>query len=342
MPEAGLQGQPWRAANGSARMGRPARVTSRQAGGDLGTATTAMSHSIETEGTASLWRSPTLWVLFVTLLWGLYWIPIMYLEARGFTGVWAGLLMNIGALTAATALLLYRPPSRSKLLSGRVVMGGLLFGLAVTLYATSILTTDVARAVLLFYISPAWSTLIEMVFMGRRAGPRRFAALGFSAAGLLVLTRGEIDFSDAAGLGDAMALASGLAWAVGSALLFGRKEVDLRAGCFHSLFWAVLTGLILASLLPSEARAPLADWASGLGMGAAYILPIVLICFWGALKLPPGKLGFLLTGEIVSGLLSAALLLDQPFGWGEIGGALLICAAAASEALARDKPRPKG
>ena len=289
----------------------------------------------------SVWRSPTLWVLFVTLLWGLYWIPIMYVEAQGFTGVWAGLLLNLGALAVATLLLLWRRPTLARFLEGRTLAGGFLFGLAITLYASSLLATEVARAVLLFYMSPAWSTLIEIAFMGRRAGPRRFAALGLSAAGLLALTGGEVDFSDAAGLGDAMALASGLAWAVGSALLFGGKGGDLRVGSFHCLLGAVVSGFLLLTLLPGEAQAPIGDWLVGLAMGAAYILPIVVICFWGALRLPPGKLGFLLTGEIVSGLLSAALLLDQPFGWSEITGAVLICLAAASEALAREAPPAK-
>lgn len=284
----------------------------------------------------SVWRSPTIWVLFVTLLWGVYWIPIMYVEARGFSAVWPGLLLNLGALAVSAAILLYRRPALARFLEGRTLAGGFLFGLAITLYASSLLATDVARAVLLFYMSPAWSTLIEMIFMGRRAGPRRFAALGLSAAGLLVLTGGEVDFSDQAGLGDAMALGSGLAWAVGSALLFGGKGVDLRIGSFHCLLGAVASGFLLLLFIPSEAEAALGDWLSGMAIGAAYMLPIVVICFWGALSLPPGKLGFLLTGEIVSGLLSAAIFLDQPFGWSEAGGAVLICLAAGSEAMAQD------
>ncbi len=289
-------------------------------------------------GPDSLWRSPTLWVLLVTLLWGLYWVPIMFLEGRGFHGVWPGLLLNLGGLAVITLSLAFRPPRLAQFLAPRVVLGGMLFGLAITLYATSLLATDVARAVLLFYISPAWSTLIEMTFMGRRAGPRRWAALGFSAAGLLVLTGGEVDFTEAAGLGDAMAVASGLSWAVGSAVLFGGKSVALRAGGFHCLLGASLSGFLLLLLLPAGTAAEPLVWVQGLGLGALYILPVVLVCFWGALTLPPGKLGFLLTGEIVSGLLSAALFLDQPFGWPEGLGAILICAAAASEAMARDGP----
>jgi drug/metabolite transporter (DMT)-like permease len=288
----------------------------------------------EADGRAAAWRNPTYWVLFATVLWGLYWMPLVFLEGRGFAGVWPGLLLNLGALGISTAALLWRPPGWSSFLSRRTILGCGLCGVAVTLYASSILATEVARALLLFYLCPAWSTLIEMLFLGRRASGRRFLALASSALGLVALTGGELNLEEAGGLGDLMALISGFAWAVGTSLLFGSQRFEIRAGSFHAFLGACLTGFLLLPLLPSPLQAEALDWALGLGLGALYMLPVVAICLWGALRLPPGQLGFLLTGEIVSGLLSAALLLDQPFGWAEGLGALFICSAAASEAFA--------
>ncbi len=286
------------------------------------------------EGAAAAWRNPTYWVLFATILWGLYWMPLVFLEGRGFSGVWPGLLLNLGALAVSTLALLWRPPGWAVFFSRRVILGCGLCGVAVTLYAASILATDVARALLLFYLCPAWSTLIEMVFLGRRATGRRFLALALSAAGLAALTGGELSLEEEAGLGDLMALVSGLSWAVGTSFLFGSKRFEIRAGSFHAFLGACLAGFLLLLVLPSPLTAEASGWLLGLGLGALYMLPVVAICLWGALHLPPGQLGFLLTGEIVSGLLSATLLLDQPFGWPEALGALFICGAAASEALA--------
>ena len=268
-------------------------------------------------------------------------MPLMFLEGRGFAGVWAGLALNVGALAVCGAVLILRPVTLAEFLGGRLLIGSFLFGLAITLYASSILATDVARALLFFYISPAWSTIIEMLFMGRRATGRRVAALVLSAAGLWILTGGSFQDGLTVNSGDVMALLSGLAWAVGSALLFSSKGLKLRVGCFHSFLSAVVTGLFVALLLPGagELSADAASWALALLFGAAYMLPVAVICLWGALILPPGTLGFLLTGEIVSGLLSSVLLLDQPFGWSEGMGALLISAAAASEALAGNRTK---
>ena len=48
---------------------------------------------------------------------------------------------------------------------------GLFTGGAFALYADSLLLTEVSRALILFYVSPAWSTALEIWLLKRRLTP---------------------------------------------------------------------------------------------------------------------------------------------------------------------------
>ena len=79
---------------------------------------------------------------------------------------------------------------------------------------------------------------------------------------------------------------------------------------------------------------------AGLGAGALYVLPIMVLTLWSAQRLPPATITFLLTAEILTGVISGAVLLDEPFGWMQAAGALLIVLAAVSEVLAGLRATP--
>jgi drug/metabolite transporter (DMT)-like permease len=64
---------------------------------------------------------------------------------------------------------------------------GLLIGAAVALYLESLLLTDVARALILFYAMPAWGTIREVVVMRRPLTRWRLISLLLSLAGMLAI-----------------------------------------------------------------------------------------------------------------------------------------------------------
>ena len=65
--------------------------------------------------------------------------------------------------------------------------------------------------------------------------------------------------------------------------------------------------------------------------GLIYVLPILLVTMWSAQILPPALLSFLLTAEILSGVLSGVILLSAPFAGFQAVGAMFIIAGAAVE-----------
>jgi drug/metabolite transporter (DMT)-like permease len=274
-------------------------------------------------------RGTTLLVLASALMWGVWWVPVRLCESMGLTGVWPNLGINTGALLIAAGLVLYRP--KPPPLSRRALLGSALIGIAVALYGASLSLTDVARAVLLFYLAPAWSTAIEVTFLGQRRTWRQLPPLVLSLMGMIVVMRGEISL-ESGGIGDLAALTSGLAWSAGAALVFSAEPQDTPRLSLTVMFAGVAMSLILLA----------ADWQGppdlgsthvvlallvALAAGGVYLAPIIVVTLWGANQLPPTTMSFLLTAEILSGVTSSAIFLDERFGWPELLGTVLIVAS---------------
>ena len=278
---------------------------------------------------------PVLLVMTSALFWGLWWVPVRACEALGLTGVWPNLGINLGALLGLAAIV-WLTRSTHKLTTSEL-LGSVLIGMAVAFYGAALSLTDVARAVLLFYLAPAWSTLIEVLFLGHRWHWRRLPPLFLSFAGMIAVFRGEIDFN-MGGIGDLAALASGIAWSAGAALVFAAdnpkagqdKGIALRLG-LAVMIAAVGTSLLLLPL-DWQGWPKLDSGDAGIAIllaltaGAIYLAPIIGVTLWGAARLPPTTISFLLAAEILSGITSSALFLDERFGLWELAGTVMIIA----------------
>jgi len=265
-------------------------------------------------------------------VWGLWWIPIRYLESLGLHGAWAGMTMNGGAFLVALAWMVF---SRSPFqMSARALIGAVLVGVAVSTYSTALTYTDVVRAVLLFYLAPVWSKMIEWAFL--RLPWHWWTTLALIAAllGAWLVLGAETSF-DALNRGDVLSLVSGLAWAAGAALVFSGGAAGAMSLTTVATFFSVLVAvpIALASGAPGMGDGLGLAVPLGLGAGAIYVLPIMALTLWSARRLSPTVLTFLLTAEILSGVISGAWLLDEPFGWMQMAGTLLIVLAALSEVL---------
>jgi len=70
---------------------------------------------------------------------------------------------------------------------GATVLGGLFTGAAFSSYAIALNHTEVVRVLLLFYVTPIWSTLIGLAVLGERLTLSRLAALALALLGLVVI-----------------------------------------------------------------------------------------------------------------------------------------------------------
>ena len=154
--------------------------------------------------------------------WGLYWLPLRALNEAGIPAAWVPALLYVVpfALLALVAL-----AGRRSGFTLRSAFTGMLAGSALALYSDSLLFTEVVRALIFFYLTPVWSTILERILLGNRISAVRLASilLGFSGMGIAV-GAGSENFLSGFNAGDAMALASGFAWAWASIRIYSGRE----------------------------------------------------------------------------------------------------------------------
>jgi len=282
------------------------------------------------------------------VLWGLYWLPIRALHNFGITGLWTALLLAIAGFVASLPFILCKPIGR---IGWQHMLGALGIGSAFALYGIALSFTDIIRVVLLFYLAPAWSTIIECVFFGRKLTLRSFLGLLLSFIGIVVIFRGELPLDGLGALGDWLALLAGLGWSVGSALMFSSRKISVPTMTTASFLGAFLvagfclvvlgevagqTNLSTASIANSAVAGVLtSNWQQLLVvftlLGFFYLVPVSAITLWGATQIPPALMSFILTLEIIAAVASSAIVLGERFGVIEFLGTALIITGALIE-----------
>jgi drug/metabolite transporter (DMT)-like permease len=279
-------------------------------------------------------------------LWGLFWIPVRHMEAAGVGGAWPSLIF----FTASVGLLLpwqWRALRRCKDWQGLVVLG-LLTGGAFALYIVALLFTDVIRAILLFYITPVWSTLLSRVVLKAPITPARIGVLLTGFAGLWIILGADGSLPLPERPGDWMALFSGMCWAAGSLVLFrGTPHTSGQQATAFVVGGLAVTLVIMPFLPFTSSGLPGLDAdisltpAVAVGIGTALVMmPANFAVLWGASQLEPARVGILLMLEVVVGVLSAAAFAGEPFSRGEAVGAILIVGAGILEVVRQTEAPP--
>jgi drug/metabolite transporter (DMT)-like permease len=273
---------------------------------------------------------------FSGLVWGLFWIPLRGLAWAGISGVWATLLFYAVPFILVLPLLFWRWHA---VRAGGIWLQVLVFMAAISLvlYSISMLYTDVVRAMLLFYLTPLWSTLLARIFLKDEITHLRWIAMALGLIGMLVIFRIDAGVPLPENAGDWLAVASGILWSVTSVLLRadrGTHAVELFTGNF---IWSGIIALTFVfAVEPDLATAPpISTFLDQL----PWLVPVVVIVvmsgvyasMWGAPKLNPGMVGLLFMTEISVGAATAALWSGDPFGWREVVGIIFITSAGILE-----------
>lgn len=284
---------------------------------------------------------PSIAIAVGAAFWGLYWIPVRGIEQAGVEAFW------IGPVIFSASSLLFLPLIIVRLNNyvthwRHIFLPGMLAGCAFALYIASLNLTDVVRAILLFYMSPLWSTLLGLLVLKERLTANRVVGLLMAFSGLYIVLVVESGLPVPRNTGDWFALISGLCWSVASVKLFqdGAQMILEKVTMF------VVCALLVSLLLVVWQQGNLAGmpvfpmlqagwyWILIVAFG---MLPITYLTVWPATVLSPGRVGMLLMVEVLVGVASAALLTDEVFGMREMAGAALIIAAGVVEVLRQQK-----
>jgi len=291
-------------------------------------------------------RRASMLIVAVGALWGLYWMPLRRLDALATAGPWATVVVILVAvLVLAPAA--WNGRARLHEASGRALLSVAAGGAAFVLYSNGLLYGQVAVVILLFYLTPIWSTLIARFWLGQAISWWRYAALvaGFVGIGL-VLRGGHGGLPLPHEPGDWLGLASGLLWSIASTGIHGHSRTRPAETNFVFCVGGLVAALALAPLLAGAAlpgitapdTLPALGWTLLIGVGW---WALSLTAFVAATQVvEPARVGILLMSEVIVGTISAAVFAAEPFGPLVGVGTLLVISAGVLESMPDRRTAP--
>ncbi len=269
------------------------------------------------------------------LMWGLWWLPLRSLQDGGMGSFQVNLSIYLPLAIVALPYLWRRWNGDLKDHALPFLVATLLMGLALLAWNLALLWGEVVRVSLLFYLTPIWSSLLSVAFLGIRFGPLRVATVLCGLSGAIIVLSGNAE-----GLPLPRETADWLA--LGSGILFAGSLVTTRR-------WPAISGLPLtlstfivvalgstAMVVSQEGLGTLLSLSPWLLLAAAlvgvlWILPAMWLILWGAGRLDAGRISIILLLEIPVAAVSATLIAGEAFGWHEAAGCLLVLLAGALE-----------
>ena len=261
--------------------------------------------------------------------WGIYWLPQRILEEGGLTGGWGTIAQMIIGVLILSPISVWRK-IKGKTSGLELPVTGTLIGGGFICYALSFLLTDVVRALILFYMTPIWTTIFEIMFLKKRPGIERMITLALALGGLWIVFSKQTILPLPENSGDWLALAGGAIFAGGMI----RLEIIKTDGVFPLIFsfffygtiFNIFAGYLLADYLgPMPVIEAFISMASFLIIiSVFYFIPTGIVILWSPSKLGAGLCSILFLSEIIVGVISSGILTDEPFGWREIVGSSMI------------------
>ena len=261
--------------------------------------------------------------------WGIYWLPQRILEEGGLTGGWGTISQMIIGVILLLPIAIWRKV-KGKTTGLEIPLTGFLIGGGFICYALSFLLTDVVRALILFYMTPIWTTIFEILFLKKRPGLERVLTLSLALGGLWIVFSKQTIIPLPENSGDWLALAGGALFSAGLV----RLELIKTDGVFPIIFsffffgsiFNIVAGFLLKEYLgpvpPIEAFVSMAVFL--IIISVFYFIPTGIVIFWSPSKLGAGLCSILFLSEIVVGVITSSILTNEPFGWREITGSSLI------------------
>jgi drug/metabolite transporter (DMT)-like permease len=279
---------------------------------------------------------PSLAVAASGLIWGIWWLPLRQLEGAGLDGNWANVAVYaLAALLTAPFAFVLRQRVAAQLRPLLII--GLISGTSLCLWNYALITGNIVRVTLLFYLAPVWCTALSLIVFREPVRAVRLLTIVGGLAGAAVLVGIERGGGSALSAADGMALLSSLMFACMT--VYVRKvggEVGGWEKTFFTTVFGALTALVAVWLVPEGPVPALATVTAAFpALLLCMVWQVVLLALflWGSAYVESGRVAIYLLLEVVGAVVSASLLTADPFGWREAVGCILIVGAGLLEGL---------
>jgi len=250
--------------------------------------------------------------LVAATLWGLYWIPLRFLDNSGISGLWASVLIYfVSFLFVFPRFYSLRADfyaSKTLYILLAIFAGWTNLG-----FVLALLEGEVVRVMILFYLSPVWATLLALFILHERLKKRNIFALVLAVAGVFLISwHPEIEFMKSFDRADFYAISSGLAFAVTNIIV--RRIGGLTHTVKMCSAWFGVIVLAGCGILLTQDSFPIVTLNNVL-LIIVLGFPLMIIMTWTAQyavsNLPIYLSSVLFLFEIIVGAVSAVMLANE-------------------------------
>ena len=269
------------------------------------------------------------------IIWGLIWWPLKFFSGEGLTGYTISL--SAYTLVAAVSLpLIWHQRSHWWPERWLLLLIGLFFGCANFAFTSAMIMGPVVRAMLLFYLLPAWGAIGGWLFLQERLDRRRLLAVGLSLGGVAAILTGSDGWRSPLSMADGMALFAGLAYT--AAGIANRKAQAIPMASRTLVSFVGCSALAMTALLFSTPVFPsiaVATWGLLILFAFIWLLGGTLMTTYGVTHVQASRAAVLQVVELLVAVTSALLLGGELLSLQDCIGGAMILAATLIEARTR-------
>ncbi|WP_455222030.1 DMT family transporter [Kaarinaea lacus] len=271
---------------------------------------------------------PVISLLISATLWGIVWYPLRIAESHGISGLWTSLIVYSAALLCGIVAFWHklREVRQQPILLAAIALSNGWLNIA---FIIAVIDGNVVRVVLLFFLSPLWSTLLGWLVLKEHLS-------GWSIATLIVAMIGAMIMLWDPSLGlpwpqdytDWLAITSGMAFSVSNVLVRKLQHISVRVKTISA--WFGVTLLAAAWILLADEAVPQATtsvWTWTTIIGCAMVIVMTLSVQYGVTNMPIYRSAIILLFELVATAVSAHWLSDEVISAREwLGGSMIVAA----------------
>lgn len=246
-----------------------------------------------------------------SIVWGLVWWPLKYVHGLGIGGLPLVAIGHIGVTLLLLPILMRQFAQWQH--AWRWMVGiALVGGAANVTFNTALVYGDVVRAMVLFYLLPVWGVLGGRIFLQERIDAQRLASMVLALAGALVMLGASPEMLKQFSWMDGIALLSGFLFAMNNILFRVTESIPvlskitaLFAGGLLLAGFPLMTGITAMPTLNTDVI------LAALGIGVCWWLVATVGSQWAVTRLEAGRAAVIMVMELVTAIISSALIEDK-------------------------------
>jgi drug/metabolite transporter (DMT)-like permease len=263
-----------------------------------------------------------------SITWGTTWWPLKELAALGLSGL-PQILIAYGSMALLISPLLVLQYARWRPDAKFIALIFLLGGFANLAFAWSLISGDVVRVMVLFYLLPVWGVLGGKFFLGERIDAQRAAAVLLALTGAACVLGGPAVLDAPPSWVDVVALLSGFLFAMNNICFRAAQTAPVPSKVAAMFLGCGVFALLLIAAGVQQMPENLAPSTAGLAVAVGALLLLATSgSQFGVTHLEAGRASVIIILELVAAVITAAWWAGETMSTLEwIGGALILTAA---------------